>query len=243
MKIKEFRNLLKKESDDIEIVKSKKLLETPISTVEKQAEVSVPSKRFTYRLATVLSCCLALIVSVLAIFFTQITPAEAQNITSYVIEINPSVCITTDAEDKIISVVSLNDDADEILASTELENVVGLNVEDFVDKLVKAVSDAGYFVNYENVIKIYAMNDDEEIKNAKLDKFEEAFKRNLTALGVGEIVLEKVEMKMEDFKEKLGFEEDFINLDDMKDFLKDKDKYFNPSFWQGNGGDHGGHGR
>ena len=143
-------------------------------------------------------------------------------------EINPSICVTADYNNKIVNICALNEDANTILYNSELEDIVGQDFEICINKIVKAISDEGYFINYEKTIKLYAINDNKETRNKKLNDFESLMQKNLNDLGVGHIPFEKHPMDMNDFKEKMGFEEDFNKLDDMHNFLKNKDKHHTP---------------
>lgn len=226
MNKRDFENKLKEESSNINIQMSENLKNTPIVRTLKAKN---QSKKLSLlpKLASI--CCALLIIVCCGLFcFNKDNTEDSANLTSYIMEINPSICVTTDIHNKIVNICALNEDADTILSSSEFDNIVGEDFEICINKIIKVVSDEGYFENYENTIKLYAINDNKEMRNKKLNDFEKIMQRNLNDLGFGHIPFEKHEMEMKDFKEKMGFEEDFGKLDDMHDFLKNKDKHHTP---------------
>ena len=226
MNKRDFENKLKEESSNINIQMSENLKNTPIV---QSVKVKNQSKKLSLfpKLASI-CCALLLIVCCGLFYFNKGNTEDSANLTSYIMEINPSICVTTDINNKIVNICALNEDADTILSNSDLDDIIGEDFEICINKIVKIVSDEGYFENYENTIKLYAINDNKEMRNKKLNDFEGIMQRNLNDLGFGHIPFEKHEMEMKDFKEKMGFEEDFGKLDDMHDFLKNKDKHHTP---------------
>ena len=223
---RDFENKLKEESSKINIEMSENLKNTPIV---QSANIKNQSKKLSLfpKLASI--CCVLILMVCCGLFcFNKGNTEDLANLTSYIMEINPSICITTDINNKIVNVCALNEDADTILSNSDLDNIIGEDFEICINKIIKVISDEGYFENYENTIKLYAINDNKEIRNKKINDLEVIVQRNLNDLGFGHIPFEKHEMEMKDFKEKMGFDEDFGKLDDMHDFLKNKDKHHNP---------------
>ncbi len=223
---KEFRNKFKEEMTIIDIKMSNRLKNTKIviedNKVKKQKTNIFTSPVFI----SVISVCFILIV-VAGIFLFK-SPQENLNLTSYIMEINPSICIIAGANDEVINICALNDDADEIVSNERLDSVQGLHFEKCVNIVMEIVYDAGYFEDYQETIKLYAINDDDNKRKENLNGFEKIMKKNLNKLGVEQVEFEKHEMGIDDFKEKLGLEEDFKSLDDMHKYLKDKDRKHNP---------------
>lgn len=59
----------------------------------------------------------------------------------YTVDVNPSICVHVDADGKVTSVVSQNEDAQEIVDSL---NVKGEDVKTAIKKIITAIKDAGY---------------------------------------------------------------------------------------------------
>lgn len=228
-----FERKLKEENLNLNVEMPKKLKNEHIETKKVENLNSENSNDkfkwlFNPKFATIISCCLVFICSIFCVLFIDNKSDESLNLTSYIMEINPSICVTTDATDKIINVCALNEDANSILNNNSLTDIVGYDFEKGINAIIDVVFEEGYFSNYEDSIKLYAINDNSETMAKKLDNFENVMKKKMDDLGAGEIPFEKHGMEMHDFKDKLGIEDDFKKLDDMHNFLKNKDKNHSP---------------
>ncbi|MBQ7307013.1 MAG: hypothetical protein IJW82_00620 [Clostridia bacterium] len=218
MKKKSMKELLINEIEQIDIKMSERVKNTKIVKVEKN---SIRFTKFlTFKFVFVMSF---IIIALSCILYCLDKNNSTTYITSYILEINPSICVTADNEDNVISIYPLNEDANLILSDMSLNNISGEKLSDCLSKIIKVISDEGIFDNYENTIKLYAINDNEKICSKKLDEFEGFIKKELNSLGVKDVPFEKHEMNMFDFKEKLGVDDGFDNLNQMKNFLEDKD--------------------
>lgn len=225
MEKKELIKNLRYENSKIDIKMSEKLKNTKIP---KKDEFLYQTKRISSipKLISILSCFLFCFFCV-AIMFSQKKLEISNGITSYIMEINPSICITTDKNDNIINVIALNDDANAIVLDNELENIEGQKFDFCVKKLIGVIKKNGYFDNYDDKIKIYAFSDSNERQHNSLDHFEKIIKEKIDEFGY-DIPFEKHRIGMDDFKEKIGFEEDYKTLDDMQDFFEKREKCFIP---------------
>lgn len=225
MNKKEFKKRLQNENAQINIKMSSELQQTKIVVKEKYSCQSNQMKKtqFIPRLVSVLSCAIIAFMCVGLLFVNNRSTNKAVGLTSYIMEINPAICITADKDDKIVNVCALNLDANEIVSNEELNNIVGIDFDKCVDKIMTIIKNNGYFMHYENSIKLYAFNDDEKKINAKLEHFEVIMRQKMNEFGFN-IPFEKHEMRMEEFKAKMGFEEDYQNLDDMQEFFRHKDR-------------------
>ena len=222
MKNKKIKNLFLEENEKLNIEMSDELKRTPIQPPVEEAPAPVKRKPLMRLLPMGAIACVLIIAVMLAI----INPFSSSNgtLTAYVIDINPSISITTDENDTVISICSLNNDADELLSSNEFDTVVGESLDTAVGKIIKAVSDKGILDGYEDKIRIYALNDDKKIMDKRLDEFGRLVRKNLDDEGFKNIEFEEREMTVGEFKDRMGFEKEFVRLDEMKDDIKNHDR-------------------
>lgn len=220
MKNKDFKKMFLQESENIVIKMSDKLQKTHIQALpESQYSKADKKSPFLKRLIPITAtfCCLIVALSI----FIINSATGGGYLTAYAIEINPSICITTDANDKIINICSLNEDADEILSDIEFENIVGENIETAIEKIIKTVSEKGILDDYQNEIRVYALNDDKGVMDKKLKKVGDIVDKKLKEFGHEDIKVAKSEMTLNDFKDKMGFDGNFKRLDDMQKDIKE----------------------
>ena len=239
MKIKDFKKAFLKETENVEIKASESLTNTPITApvsvpiaepvLATNENVVVKTKKSSAFKRTFMPLILAACFLIIAVSLLAANPfATASGITAYAIEINPSISIITDADDNVINICSINEDADTILSNSEFDDVLGESFETAVEKIIKVVSENGVFNGYQDKIRIYALNDDKNLMGDKLGKFGNIVENKLQKYGHGDIEIERREMTVDDFKGKMEMQGDFDRLDDMKRELKERDRYKNP---------------
>lgn len=111
---------------------------------------------------------LVLVITVMMTFFLfgcKKTPKE-ESLSRVTVDINPSIELLVDEENKVVSVTALNDDGNIIIVG---EAIVGKSVEDAVALIINVSSDTGYLVKgeveaSENAIKISVSGDEEAQK-------------------------------------------------------------------------------
>ena len=221
MKNKKIKNLFLEENEKLNIEMSNELRQTPIQPPVEEAPAPIKRKPLMRLLPMgAIACCL-----IVAVVLALVLPfGSSDNLTAYVIDINPSISITADENNTVISICSLNDDADELLSSNEFDSVVGESFDTAVEKIIKAASDKGILDGYEDTIRIYALNDNKGIMDKRLDEFGRLIRKNLDNEGFNNIEFEEREMTVNEFRERMGFENDFKRLDDMKDDIKKHDR-------------------
>lgn len=219
MKKQEFFTRLKQENKDINIEMSEELKSTNIYISESKVYNKKPN--FVPKLCAVMACLLLMVFSITALLLNIDKNA---GLTSYILEINPALCITTDKKDNIINVCALNEDANEIVSNSEFDYVYGIKLEECLSKIIKIVKEKGYFDNYDNTVKIYAINDDLSEEKKKLDNFAIMMRKELGNFQTRNISFEKHELALSDFRKKIGAEENFAKLDDMREYFINKDK-------------------
>lgn len=226
MNKKEFANLLKSENTKLEFEMSERLKNTQIV----QKEEYLFEKRKTSLLPRFISlfACFVFCAFCFSLIFINKKPEEsAEGITSYIMEINPSICITTDENDKIINVCALNYDADAIVLDANVVNIEGQSFDAGIERLMTVIRDKGYFDSHNEAIRIYAFNDNNECQYNRLNHFEELMKRKMTEFGY-DIPFEKHRIGMDDFKEKIGYEEEYQTLNEMQDFFRQRGRSYIP---------------
>lgn len=241
MKIKDIKTLYERESEKSEIKMSDRLKNTPIKTssddffdddtVNNGDTLIASKKKINMRILTPVLVSFILVIgiilSVLNVF------SFGSNLTAYILEINPSICITANAEEEIVGVYSLNEDADTVLSDETLSDIVGKKLDSGIQNIIKIVIDKGFFDSYDKPFGIYVINDNNQIKKEKLKTFGEMVAKNLSDNGKGNITFEEREMSFDDFKGRMNIDGDFKRLDDMENEMKNKDRYFKDPQHQG----------
>ena len=223
MKTSEIKNLLKSESEKVDIKMSENLINTPILAAENKIPIKKSNKTLFALIPSLAAAFMIAIIFAFS-FFGNNGVISTAKLTAYVIEINPSIAITTDENDKVINICSLNGDADDILSSEEFSEIVGKDFNLAVNKIISVANEKGVLDNYEQSIKIYAVCDSENLIPKKLDGFENLVKENLRGVGKDDIGIEKNKMAIDDFKGKMGFTGEEKRLDDMRNDIERHDR-------------------
>lgn len=243
MKDKDLKNLFLNETSKIDINMSEKLKNTPIQSSKQQIQEATVKKKFNWRnwfLPITATACLIIMLfsfvipwnstggnSYLTAYILEINQSlalsEEENDDSS--EINPSFAFVTDEDDNIINICSVNEDADEILNNEEFNDISNMKLSEAIEKVIKITSNEGIFDEYTDKIKIYALNDNKNKIDKKLNRFGEFIKQDLKEFGYEEIDFEKRSMEIDFFREKMGFDKMFDKLDDMRDDIKMHDRF------------------
>ena len=221
MRNKDIKNLFLKEEDKIDIKMSNELKNTPIVMKEKITPTHSFKKRWVF--APVGAVAMAFVVAFVLIL-TQ-TGTSASALTAYVIEINPSISITTNAKDEVVNICSLNEDANTILSNAAFNDAVGKSLENAIKNIINVANEKGFFNGYDKTIKLYALNDNKKTMNKKLDNFGQMVRNELDFHGFEELPFEKAPMELDFFKEKMGFDNNFQRLDDMGKDIRKHDRF------------------
>ena len=225
MKDKDIKNLFLKEDEKINIEMSQKLFGTPIekkpaTTVFQQK--ATPKKRFIF--APLVSFALIIVLAVSLVLTNGINNSSSV-LTAYVLDINPSISITTNSDNEIVNICALNEDADEILADESFDNIVGESLDTAVENIITVAKEKGIFDEYQDNIQLWTLNDNPSKMREKLDGFGEMVRHNLDKLNLESINFEKHEMPLDEFRERMGFEGEYGKLDDMQKDIQRHDKY------------------
>ena len=249
MKNKKLKNMFLQETAKIDISMSEKLKNTQIQTIQtpKQEIQDVQEikikKTFNWKNMFVPITAVACAVIIILSFFIPTTSTSSGGtsyLTAYILEIDqsttidsnseetenisPSIAIVTDDNDNIINIFSVNEDADEILNSNEFSDITNMKLSEAIEKVVKITSHEGYFNGNNDTIKIYALNDNKNKIDNKLDRFGEFIKTDLKEFGHENINFEKLPMQFDFFRDIMGFDRDFDRLDDMRNDIKMHDR-------------------
>src|SRR5574344_2636623 len=142
MKTKNIKKMLVAESDSFVKPLNNKILEIPL---EAKKEIVLSKQNFWQRnRIAIASICSVFVILILAIsmLFSNIN-LDKSNLTSYIVEINPSVCITTNQLNQVVSICSLNDDGDTLLLDSSFDNVVGASLENCVKSIISVSNTNG----------------------------------------------------------------------------------------------------
>lgn len=229
---KNLKSLLKEEIDSVDIKMSKKVLDTPIDKINVSnnfENVKTPTKSFKFNLKPLLmSLCLVFVAIVTAVSLIVRTNNTASALTSYIIEINPSVCIVTDDSDVVVNAYSLNNDGDVLLSDFEAN---GKNFEDVLKFIVDSSIENG-FIDFDKPprINLSITNDREKYSIKQGKNAKNIFDKELRNKGFEQFDIDAKPMGVIDFKQKMGFDKPSNHLDDFKDDIKRRPKFFDPNF-------------
>lgn len=235
MKIQEFQNRLEQENLNLNIEMSEKIAKTPIAASDEFIRssnefISSEKKRFNFlRLTVCFVCFVFMAICVSSLIIQTSSKDETVGLTSYILEINPSICITTDKNDSVINICALNDDANIIVSDESVKNFKKLSFDECVARLMGVIRREGYFDDFDihdRTIKLYAFNDSNETQYKRLKHFEKIMQDKMNEFGYNDVPFEKHRIGMDDFKKIMGFEEDFETLDDMDTYFKQKNITF-----------------
>ncbi|MBR2343765.1 MAG: hypothetical protein IKA64_05880 [Clostridia bacterium] len=121
---------------------------------------------------------------------------EAEDVTRMTIDINPSIELILDKDDKVVSVTALNDDGAILLAG---EVIVGKSAEEAAELIIKLAGETGYLVkgeNAENEIKISFSQNKKALEAAVKSKIES----ELDELDIKGIITEIEAMRLEELR-------------------------------------------
>ncbi len=160
------------------------------------------------------SIILCVLLAVMAIF-TMISCEKEEGSPSYVsIDINPSIELTVDAENKVVSVYAANEDANVLLY--EETGIVGANIEGAIAKITELAIELGYIDETNKVVgtTISSENADwvatlQEKVNTKITATAKEAGLNITTDGEGAY---SVLRQLETFKAKYPENEAIQNL-------------------------------
>lgn len=229
MNKKDFKAKLKEENSKIEIEMSEAIKSTQI--VKQDTFVSESKKMNFLKLSIYFTCFVFIALCFSSLFVKK--SDEKIGLTSYILEVNPSICITTDGSDNVINICALNDDANAIVLDNRFNNYTSLSFDECVSNLVNVMKMKGYFENFaetDSKINIYAFSDSNEIQYQKLSHFEQVIKNKMVEFGFADLPfdehIEKHRIGMDKFKQMVGFEEDYRTLDDMQEYFRHRDVRF-----------------
>lgn len=248
---KDLKNILISETENVDLPMSKKLLETQILSkedVEKEASnlkdnlfygISDFETNKKYKSAFSLkialsSLCLVMVMVFTVFSFFGFNKTQASALTTYIIEINPSICITTDENDNVVSACSLNDDGDELLSDTSFDEITGKSFDECLRVVVRYLIEHQYLLfkteNTKNTINFKITNNKESFAISKGNHAKKFIYEEFKHYGYLDYEIENQYLSLPDFRDKMGFDKEFKDLDDIRDDLISHRKYFNPDF-------------
>ena len=117
------------------------------------------------RVSLVAACFLLFVVGIsLGVFFNDLNISSESDINTRIyLDVNPSIELQLNDEDKVVSCIALNDDAEEIISELDLENV---NMNTALTAIVGSMYVKGYLSTTSNSILVSV--DSEENNNALL---------------------------------------------------------------------------
>lgn len=229
MKNRDVKNLIKREYENIKISP----ISPNITNVSIQEKPPIESRTSFGGLLSLRYAIISLCILVLFAFATMPTffgdMSEQSNITSYILEINPAICITTDSADSVIAICSLNSDGDVLLSDDRFETVLGQSLEGGIMSIVDASVELGYLEDYDGRIVLFAINNKESTAFEKTRAFEGFLSKRLKAHNLSGINIDKGCMSIDDFKSRMNFENNYNDLDKMREAIKNRSRYYSKS--------------
>lgn len=194
---KELKKLLDKELDKLAPSMSEKVKKAPILTKAEQREkstqkidISATRKRSAKpfvlgAIAAVLVIAIALAVILPPMFGDTVTPAPVYEAGYLRMDINPSVEIIYDKDNKVTAVKSANGDADVLLSDTLREELKGMTVEDAAAAIAEEAGKLGYIQpEQENAVRITVVAGSEKQQDEVASDVTAAIETNFMQKGV-----------------------------------------------------------
>ena len=161
--MKDLKEKLFKEMDERMPEMSDRLNDYPITKKENKFLFSLNWKVLTPILSVIL---IALIV--IPFLLNDKTPTDQ----IYMLEVNPTIIIKTDADDNVVEIKSGNKDADEVLVSLDINNLIGQKLTVVSEVIADELLQLGYFdAEDKNFIKISSTNDSNKFEEALTNYF------------------------------------------------------------------------
>lgn len=205
--MKDFKEKLFKEMDERMPEMSDRLNDYPITKKENKSLFSLNWKVLTPILSVIL---IALII--IPFLFNDKTPTDQ----IYMLEVNPTLIIKTDADDNVVEIKSGNQDADEVLVSLDMNNLIGQKLTVVSEVVADELLQLGYFdAEDKNVIKISSTNDS--------NKFEEALTNYFSNQGYFVAILDR-KLDLDSFNEK--FETNIKDIDGIYSYIDSLNDYY-----------------
>lgn len=134
---------------------------------QKQYLVNKPYKRWVPIFATSFCILLAIVIGVIALNNKKVNAKEYNAIVQ--VDVNPSIQMVVDEENKVLSITGLNDEGKMIIYG---EAIVGKNLDEALEIIVKIETDLGYLVegSDDNKVTLTISANTEEITN-KIEEF------------------------------------------------------------------------
>ena len=209
--MKDLKEKLFKEMDERMPEMSDRLNDYPITKKENKFLFSLNWKVLTPILSVIL---IALIV--IPFLLNDKTPTDQ----IYMLEVNPTIIIKTDADDNVVEIKSGNKDADEVLVSLDINNLIGQKLTVVSEVIADELLQLGYFdAEDKNVIKISSTNDS--------NKFEEALTNYFSNQGYFVAILDR-KLDLDSFNEK--FETNIKDLDGIYSYIDSLNDYYVEQF-------------
>lgn len=230
------KQLLKQETEQVNVSLSQKVLDTPLETKKPEngnviftTTTSEPKKSYLKMAFSSLCMVLMSMVAFLGIF--SITNQKASALTTYIIEINPSICITADEDNTIVSAYSLNNDGDEIISHSFFENIKNLKLDDCLKNIINLSIEKGYISHAEiRNIKLIVTNNKESYAHNKGAHAKQVFDEELKSHGFENFSIQNQFLPVNEFKNRMGFDVQSNDLDEMRYNIINHNRFFNPEF-------------
>ena len=205
--MKDFKEKLFKEMDERMPEMSDRLNDYPITKKENKSLFSLNWKVLTPILSVIL---IALIV--IPFLLNDKTPTDH----IYMLEVNPTLIIKTDADDNVVEIKSGNQDADEVLVSLDMNNLIGQKLTVVSEVVADELLQLGYFdAEEKNVIKISSTNDS--------NKFEEALTNYFSNQGYFVAIIDR-KLDLDSFNEK--FETNIKDINGIYSYIDSLNDYY-----------------
>ncbi len=172
MKAQKFNNAMDHVDDDL------------IAAAEKKSS----AVRHSAKLRVVALLAAALLVFV-GIFATVIVMSRADATTIVAFDVNPSIELELDKNEKVVEARALNADAEKVIASLEL---VGADIEDAVDAIVVSMVQNGYLSVDQNSILVSVKSGNTDRATALQDLIQTDIKTKLNASNIDASIITQI---------------------------------------------------
>lgn len=224
MKKKQILKLLSKEIDQVVPKLDDRVLSTPIepkkeevieleekTTFAQKIQKTFKSKKTWGYLSSVAAVLIVVILAVVFMpqFINQ-NNKEKEEYTCFVVDINPSVMVTTDKEGNVVNVSALNKDGDVLLASGNISD--GSKLETCIENIINISMQLGYIDmdSLNNAVSLSIYSNGKNV-DGKIESGKSSIEQVLKNKGVYGFVIAK-DYALEELNKKINIEIDQANI-------------------------------
>ena len=242
MKRKDIKELLNKQLDEMTPDMSDRVRRAPLEASKQSCHTDEKKIRNRFSLpkwAYAVACAvLVVVIAATCGIYYAFKPSDGgfndikTQIVCYTVDINPSISITADAEGKIVSISSQNQEGDVVLASQAFDDYKNMSVSECINTIIEQSAKLGYIDCYSksNKVTVSAVGNQQKVDS--LSAIADSAQNFLRRLNVFAYV-DTVKLNVENFVNSKGWAYNSANLDDYLEQITAQSKFVKGAQYEG----------